>query len=143
MKNFYSLFLIIILLVLSGCKDNPVNTKQDLEVGTSKNIYLIDELIYFQIKNLSAQSAHIASCCSSIAFYLDKKENDTWVEFRSYGLPCLAMCPGYELFLNINEVRSSNFTTDSAGTFRIRIPYTLSDSYDFDKEVVSNTFMIQ
>lgn len=143
MKHLNSVFLILSLFALSGCTDNPVNTKQDLEVRTSKNIFSIDESINFQIKNLSAQSAHIANCCSMVAFYLEKKENDTWVEFKSFGLPCLARCPGIDLKINTNELLQDSLKTESAGIFRIRIPYTFSDSYDYDKEVVSNPFTIQ
>lgn len=94
MKRLF--YLLVFILSIYGCSEDPNDAGQNLIVQTNKTNYLNGETINFTINNFNSSTAHLASCCTSVAFYIDKNENENWVEHSNFGLPCLALCPGVE-----------------------------------------------
>jgi hypothetical protein len=141
MKRFIS--LIVAIVITLGCSEDPNDQQQKLIVKTDKNNYSINEIIIFSINNSSSTTAHLASCCTSVAFYIDRDENNNWVEHSNFGLPCLALCPGIDLTLNYFEVLTDSISLDESGTFRIRIPYTFNPDQNWTGEILSNSFTIE
>lgn len=146
MKNLVNYFLpitIVMLFNVYSCSSDPNDTKQKLTAETNKSIYLNNDTISFTIKNYNSITAHLASCCNSVAFYIDKNENGNWVEHTNFGLPCLSLCPGIDLQISYLESIVNSFTLAETGTFRIRIPYTLNSDQNWNSEIVSNSFIIE
>lgn len=146
MKNLVNYFLpitIVMLFNVISCSSDPNDTKQKLTAETNKSIYLNNDTISFTIKNYNSITAHLASCCTSVAFYIDKSENGIWSEHSNFGLPCLALCPGIDLQISYLESIVNSFTLAETGTFRIRIPYTLNSDQNWNSEIVSNSFIIE
>ena len=141
MKRF--IFLIVAIVITLGCSEDPNDQQQKLIVKTDKNNYSINEIIIFSINNSSSTTAHLASCCTSVAFYIDRNENNNWVEHSNFGLPCLALCPGIDLALNYFEILTDSISLDESGTFRIRIPYTFNPDQNWTSEILSNSFTIE
>ncbi|HEX9252732.1 MAG TPA: hypothetical protein VF870_10850 [Ignavibacteriaceae bacterium] len=141
MKRF--IFLIVAIVITLGCSEDPNDQQQKLIVKTDKNNYSINEIIIFSINNSSSTTAHLASCCTSVAFYIDRNENNNWVEHSNFGLPCLALCPGIDLTLNYFEILTDSIFLDESGTFRIRIPYTFNPDQNWTGEILSNSFTIE
>lgn len=100
MKNLIKYFLVIPLVLIFSiysCSSDPNDTKQKLTAQTDKSSYFINDTVSFTVKNYNSITAHLASCCTSVAFYIDKNENGVWSEHSNFGLPCLALCPGNRL----------------------------------------------
>lgn len=141
MKRLF--FIVVSILIILGCSEDPNDQQQKLIVKTDKNNYSINETIHFSINSFSSTTAHLARCCTSVAFYIDKNENNNWVEHSNHGLPCLALCPGIDLTINYLEILSDSISLDESGIFRIRIPYTFNPDQNWTSEIVSNSFTIE
>ncbi len=144
MKNVEIYFLVIpIILLLTSCSEDPNDAGQNLIVQTNKTNYSNGEAINFTINNFNSSTAHLASCCTSVAFYIDKKENENWVEHSNFGLPCLALCPGIDLTIDHLETIADSITFSQNGTFRIRIPYSFNQAGNWNSEILSNSFIVE
>jgi hypothetical protein len=146
MKNPIKHFVVILLVLIFNiysCSSDPNDTKQKLTVQTGKSSYANNDTIRFTVKNYNSVTAHLASCCTSIAYYIDKNENGVWVEHSNLGLPCLALCPGIDLTISYLEVRGDDVFLHESGTFRLRIPYSFNQGQNWTDEIVSNAFTIE
>ena len=79
MKNLICYFLVIQLILIfsiCSCSSDPNDTNQQLTAKTNKVNYVNDEIIGLTLNNYSSTTAHLASCCTSVAFYIDKNENE-------------------------------------------------------------------
>ena len=141
MKRF--ILLVVLIISINGCSEDPNNVQEKLVVQTNKSNYLNSEEINFTIKNFNSSTAHLASCCTSVAFYIDKNENENWIEHNNFGLPCLALCPGIDLTISFTESLTDSIIVNENGKFRIRIPYTFDNNQNWTGEIVSNSFIIQ
>jgi|GEM_PF-6765259 len=140
MKKLF--FLMVFMFSLISCSENQ-NEDQQLSVKTNKSNYVHGEIVGFTLNNYNSTTAHLASCCTSVAFYIDKNENGNWSEHSNLGLPCLALCPGIDLQINYLGTIVDSFNLAETGTFRIRIPYTFNSDQNWNSEIVSNTFIIE
>jgi hypothetical protein len=141
MKKF--ILLLVFMISINSCSEDPNNVREKLILQTSKTNYLNSETINFTIKNFNASTAHLASCCTSVAFYIDKNENENWIEHSNVGMPCLALCPGIDLTISYTESLTDSIVIDESGKFRIRIPYTFDPNQSWTGEIVSNSFIIE
>jgi hypothetical protein len=141
MKKLF--YLLVFILSIYGCSEDPNDSKQKLAVQTNKTNYLNGETINFTINNFNSSTAHLASCCTSVAFYIDKNENENWVEHSNFGLPCLALCPGIDLTIDHLETLADSITFSENGTFRIRIPYSFNQTGNLNSEILSNSFIVE
>lgn len=135
-------FLIVLMFSLIDCSEDQ-NENQQLTAKINKSNYANGEIIRFTLKNNNSLTAHLASCCTSVAFYIDKNENGNWSEHSNFGLPCLALCPGIDLQIGYLETIADSFNLAETGTFRIRIPYTFNSDQNWNSEIVSNSFIIE
>jgi len=133
-------FLMFLLII--SCSEDPEEGSQNLTAKTDKTNYINSETIHFSINNSNSITAHLASCCSSVAFYVDEKENGAWIEYSNYGLPCESLCPGIDLKINFMEILTDSLHFIETGTFRIRIPYTFNQEENWTGEILSNSFTI-
>jgi len=136
-------FLIVFILGIYSCSEDSNDINQKLSAQTNKFNYINGETISFNINNFNSTTAHLASCCTSVAFYIDKNKNESWTEQSNYGLPCLALCPGIDLRINYLGTLSDSIVINESGKFRIRIPYTFNSDQKWTNEVVSNSFTIE
>ena len=146
MKNLMKYFLVIPLVLIFSiysCSSDPNDTKQKLTAQTNKSGYLNSETVSLTINNYNSITAHLASCCTSVAFYIDKNENGVWGEHSNFGLPCLALCPGIDLTIIHLETKVNSVFITESGTFRLRIPYSFNQGVNWTNEIVSNTFTIE
>jgi hypothetical protein len=141
MKKF--ILLILFIISINSCSEDPNNVREKLIVQTHKSNYLNSETINFTIKNFNPSTGHLASCCTSVAFYIDKNENENWIEHSNFGLPCLALCPGIDLTISFTESLTDSTIINESGKFRIRVPYTFDNNQNWTDEIVSNSFIIQ
>jgi hypothetical protein len=135
-------FLLVLIFSLISCSEDQ-NDNQQLTAKTNKPNYVNGEIIGFTLNNYNSTTAHLASCCTSVAFYIDINENGNWSEHSNFGLPCLALCPGIDLQINYLETIVDSFTLAETGKFRIRIPYTFNQDQNWNSEIISNTFIIE
>lgn len=133
----------VLIISLNSCSEDPNDAQEKLLVQTNKSSYTNGETISFKINNFNTSTAHLASCCTSVAFYIDKNENENWIEHSNFGLPCLALCPGVDLTVNFTESLIDSIVISENGKFRIRIPYTFNVNGSWTGEIVSNSFIIQ
>ncbi|MEO8233633.1 MAG: hypothetical protein ABI638_15240 [Ignavibacteriota bacterium] len=136
-------FLIIFVLFVYSCSEEANENDQKLKVQTNKSSYQNNESIRFTINNSNSSTAHLASCCTSVAFYIDKSENGNWAEHSNFGLPCLAQCPGIDLTISYMETLTDSLSLNENGTYRIRIPYSFNSNDVFEDELISNSFSVQ
>lgn len=136
-------FLIIFILFIYNCSEDPNENNQKLKVQTNKLSYQSNDSISFTINNSNSSTAHLASCCTRLAFYIDKNESENWIEHSSFGLPCLAQCPGIDLTISYMENLTDSFSLNEIGTYRIRIPYSFNSNDIFENELISNSFTVQ
>ncbi len=142
MKYFLFIPLVLIFSVYS-CSSDPNDTKQKLTAQTNKSSYANNDTIRFAVKNYNSITAHLASCCTSVAFYIDKNDNGVWSEHSNFGLPCLALCPGIDLTIGYLYIKVNSVFINERGTFRLRIPYSFNQGVNWTDEIVSNTFTIE
>ena len=136
-------FLIIFVFFIYSCSEDQNENNQELNVQTNKSAYQSNETISLTINNSNSSTAHLASCCTSVAFYIDKNENGNWVGHSGFGLPCLALCPGIDLTISYMETLTNSFLLNESGTYRIRIPYSFNSNNVFEFELISNPFTVQ
>jgi len=133
----------VFIITLVSCSEDPNDAQEKLLVQTNKSSYINGETISLTINNFNTSTAHLASCCTSVAFYIDKNENENWVEHSNFGLPCLALCPGIDLTISFTESLTDSLVINENGKFRIRIPYTFDLNQNWTGEIVSNSFIIE
>lgn len=146
MRNLIKYFLVIPLVLIFSiysCSEDPNDSNQKLTAQTNKSNYINGESISFTVKNFNSSTGHLASCCNSVAFYIDKNENGNWVEHTNFGLPCLSLCPGIDFTIGYLETIADSITFNENGIFRIRIPYTFNTNQGWNGEIVSNPFIIE
>ena len=146
MKNLIKYFLaipLVLIFSIYSCSSDPNDTKQKLTAQTNKSSYTNNDTISFTVKNYNSVTAHLASCCTSVAFYIDKNENGNWIEHSNSGLPCESLCPSIDLTISFSEAIMDSIVINENGTFRIRIPYTFNPNQDWTGEIVSNPFIIE
>ena len=143
LKKYFPTILLVLIFSIYSCSSDPNDTKQKLTVKTNKSSYVNNDTVSFSVKNYNSITAHLASCCTSVAFYIDKKENGVWSEHSNFGLPCLALCPGIDLTISYLETKVNSVFLNESGTFRFRIPYSFDQGQNWTNEMVSNTFTIQ
>jgi len=132
------------IAVLESCEHMGNEPEQTLSAFTDKATYTTEEYITITVTNNGDFVAHLASCCASLSYYIDKHENGTWRLFSNQGVPCppgLA-CPSRDLVVARAEHQVGSALLSERGTFRIRVPYGRSNEY-LAAEVVSNTFVVQ
>lgn len=139
MKTLF--FFIVITLFVYSCSVDPNSTNAGLTLKTNKTSYTYNETIKFIINNCNSTIAHLASCCSSVAFYIDKNDNGNWVEYSNFGMPCLALCPGIDLSVSYMETIVDSTAINNGGTFQIRALYNLGENHTY--ELISNSFTIE
>jgi hypothetical protein len=137
------IFFAVLIISLNSCSEDPNDAQEKLLVQTNKSNYSNGEIINFTINNFNSSTAHLASCCTSVAFYIDKNENNNWIEHSNFGLPCLALCPGIDLTVNFTESLIGSIVISENGKFRIRIPYSFNQAGDWSNEIISNSFIIE
>lgn len=137
------IFFAVLIISLNSCSEDPNDAQEKLLVQTNKSNYSNGEIINFTINNFNSSTAHLASCCTSVAFYIDKNENNNWIEHSSFGLPCLSLCPGIDLTVNFTESLIGSIVISENGKFRIRIPYSFNQAGDWSNEIISNSFIIE
>ena len=133
----------VFIITLVSCSEDPNDAQEKLLVQTNKSSYINGETISLTINNFNTSTALLASCCTSVAFYIDKNENENWVEHSNFGLPCLALCPGIDLTISFTESITDSLVINENGKFRIRIPYTFDSNQSWSGEIVSNSFIIE
>ena len=146
MKNLKKYLLaipLVLIFSIYSCSSDPNDTKQKLTAQTDKSSYANNDTISLTVKNYNSMTAHLASCCTSVAFYIDKNVNGVWSEHSNFGLPCLALCPGIDMTIGYLEVRVDNVFINESGTFRLRIPYSFNQGVNWTNEIISNPFTIQ
>lgn len=141
MKRLF--YLIVFIISFYSCSEDPNEAQENLTVQTNKTNYLNNETIKFTINNFNQSTAHLASCCTSVAFYIDKNENERWHQHNNFGLPCLALCPGIDLTLGYLNTITDSIVINESGKYRIRILYTFDTNQSWTGEIVSNSFIIE
>jgi len=129
---------------LVSCQRMGNEPGETLSVFTDKAAYARGEYITITVASNADFFAHLASCCASLAYYIDKYESGIWREFSSQGLPCPpgVACRSMELVVARAEKQVGSALLSERGTFRIRVPYGRSNE-NLTEEVVSNVFVIQ
>lgn len=141
--KYFMVIPLVLIFSIYSCSSDPNDSKQKLTAQTNKSSYANNDTISIMIKNYNSITAHLASCCTSVAYYLDKNENGVWNEHSNFGLPCETLCPGIDLTISYLEVRVDNVFINESGTFRLRIPYSYNQGQNWTDEIVSNTFTIR
>ncbi|MBK7632233.1 MAG: hypothetical protein IPJ23_16305 [Ignavibacteriales bacterium] len=139
MKTLF--FFIVIPLFVYSCSEDPNNANTGITLKTNKTSYTNNEAITFTVINYNPTTAYLASCCTSVAYYIDKDENGNWVEYSNFGMPCLALCPGIDLSVSFMETIVDSVRVNESGKFRIRTFYNLDDIQS--NELLSSAFTIQ
>jgi len=143
-KPFMLFSLLLAAAAIISCQDMGSEPEQNLSALTDKLTYSTEEYIGITVTNNGDFVAHFASCCASLAYYIDKYENGTWRLFSSPGIPCppYIACRSMELVAARAEHQVGSAILSERGTFRIRVPYGRSNE-NLTAEVVSNTFAVQ
>jgi len=146
MRNLTKYFLaipLVLIFSIYSCSEDPNDSNQKFTAQTNRSDYTNGEMISFTIKNLNSSTGHLASCCNSVAFYLDKNGNGNRVEHTNFGLPCLSLCPGKDLTIDYLETIADSITFNENGSFRMRIPYAFNQNQGWNGEIISNSFIIE
>jgi hypothetical protein len=125
------------------CHKNNIEPSGTLSVTTDNTLYAVNSRVKISILNNADYTVHFPSCCSNIAFYLDKYDSSNWHEFRGYGIPCLMMCPSFDITIPSSKQKLDSIYIDDQGIFRLRIPFGRSIENTMAEEILSNTFMVQ
>ena len=65
--NYFSAIPLVLIFSIYSCSSDPNDTKQKLTVQTNKSSYTNNDTISFTVKNYNSVTAHLASCCTSVA----------------------------------------------------------------------------
>lgn len=143
-KPFRRIGLLITAAAAISCHDMGNEPEQPLSAITDKATYATEEYIGITVTNNGDFVAHFASCCASLAYYIDKFENGIWRQFSSPGIPCppYVACRSMELAVAKAETQVGATFLSERGTFRIRVPYGASNE-NLTHEAVSNSFIVQ
>ena len=138
-----SFIIFVLSFVFITCHKNNLAPSGILSVNTDSTLYSMNSRVKISILNNADYIAHFPSCCSNIAFYLDKYDSASWHEYRGYGIPCLLMCPSIDLTIPSSKQKYDSIYIADQGTFRLRMPFGRSIENTMAEEIISNTFMIQ
>jgi hypothetical protein len=130
------------LLVLS-CEDSGTSPMDGPAAVTDRSDYLVGETIRLGFRNNGSDPLLLASCCTSVALYVDSWENGTWQQVEARGLPCFMLCPSIEFVVAPAHTFLDSLSIQNEGTFRLRIPFAERGQGSFKNEVVTNSFMVR
>ena len=147
MKTF---ILICIFLFLLNCKqnqsdyltitENDIQKQTKLYLNTDKNSYTTTENIIFTIYNHTDSTVYLSFCGPNLILICDKKINDNWIIYSA--TICLAIYSFDNMgFIAGEEVKASR-SVGNIGIYRLRIPYSMTDSYILSDTLVSNEFIV-
>lgn len=134
---------LLLFLLLCGCKDIGPFEDHGLSVKVDSSRYRVNSPILLEIRNGGASSISVESCCTSLAYYLDRYSNGGWQLEEARGIPCLMLCPTILLSLDPGGSYQSRLTVATAGQYRLRIPYRISGQTEIGGEVLSGPFVVQ
>ena len=135
----------LIFLLFSSCK-STTGLEDDLKVSTDRNFYHKDDTVIVYIENETDSSAYFYHCNFDIGFYVEKKEDDSWVEAFSHAMLCPAFYLSGILELAPGETDTTEITgwNWESGVYRIDIPYSLEQTEtSLTDSLHSNEFIIQ
>ena len=133
----------VICAVVSSCHDSGTVPEGGLTGRTDKFAYIANEGITFVVSNNGSDAAYLSSCCSGLAFYVDRFENGSWRQFEGHGIPCLAMCPIGVVFLPTEQQYIDSLSLQQRGVYRLRISFRSPIGNGMDKELTTNQFIVQ
>lgn len=89
--------LLTVTSILIGCSDagNTISIPNgNVTATTNKRSYSVGENIEVVLKNNSHSTVYFIHCNYRIGFWIERKDNETWVDAGNVAILCLALYPG-------------------------------------------------
>jgi hypothetical protein len=135
--------LLLLFLPPSGCKDLGPPEAHVLSATVDSSSYRVNSSILLQIRNGGALGVDLESCCTSLAYYIDRDVGGRWQLEEARGIPCLLLCPSILLSIDPGGTYQTRLTLATPGQYRVRIPYRLMGQAEIAGEILSGTFVVQ
>jgi hypothetical protein len=134
------LFNIFFLLILISCNESTIETPRDLSAFTDKTSYSGIAHIIVSIKNNTKSTIYFSHCNFKLAYYIEMKDSNSWIEYGSNGIICLAIYPSGRISLESLETIKDTIFFPYSGTYRLKYPYSFQENGGFTNSLITNEF---
>ncbi|MCJ7813637.1 hypothetical protein MUP95_10020 [bacterium] len=136
-------FIIMIVLLLSACKQNINEPFQFLTVNTDKSVYAPNQPIIISLHNDSESTAYFIHCNYQVGFFIEQKVNSIWSEKGSIAVVCLALYPMGVKELLPGMTYTDTITLADSGMYRLKYRFGWQQSNTWADSLFSNEFSVR
>ena len=138
--------LLLIAGIPMGCsdaEDTSVNPNGNVSATTDKISYSIGESIAVTLKNNSGSTVYFVHCNYRIGFWIERKDNNTWVDAGNIAILCQALYPSGRKEFPLRSISQDTISLTQRGTYRLRFPIAWLKSQRIYDSILSNEFEIR
>jgi hypothetical protein len=138
--------LLAIATILMGCSDagdTSVNPNGNVLATTDKTSYSVGESIAIALKNNSRSTVYFGHCNYRIGFWIERKDNDTWVDAGNIAILCQALYPSGRKDFPSSSISHDTISLTQTGTYRLHFPIAWLENQQIDDSILSNEFEIR
>ena len=137
-KIFFNIFFLFLLI---GCNENTTDPSEDLTAMTDDTYYVGISQVIVTIKNQTKSTIYFSHCDYKIAYYIERKDSNSWIDNGNDGIICQAIYPIGRISLeSMQTIEDTILFSRSTGTFRLKYPYSFQQSGDLSNLLITNEF---
>lgn len=142
MRTIITLAIACILMGCSEASNTSVNPNGNVSASTDKTSYSVGERIAVSLKNDSHSTVYFGHCNYRIGFWIERKENDTWVDAGNIAILCQALYPIGRKDFPSSSVYHDSIALRKIGSYRLRFPMAWLENQLIDDSILSNEFEV-
>ena len=129
------------LFLMIGCSDNTTNPNGDLTAITDNTSYSGISKIIVSIKNDTKSTIYFSHCDYEIAYYVERKDSNTWIDNGNVGIICQSIYSSGKISLeSMKFIKDTILFSRSTGIYRLKYPYSFQQSGDLSISLFTNEF---
>lgn len=137
-KIFFNMFFLFLLI---GCSENTTDPAGDLTAMTDDTYYAGISKIIVTIKNDTKSTVYFSHCDYRFAYYIEKKDSDSWLDNGNVGIICQAVYPDGRISLaSMSSIKDTIIFSHSTGIYRLIYPYSFQQNGDLSNLLITNEF---
>jgi hypothetical protein len=143
----FKLFNVVAILILIGCKENPMESNGNLTAETNGTNFsapatMIPRIIV-TLKNNTKKIVYIFHCNGNVGVYFETKYSDSlsWVDYGSIAINCSEIYPSGTIPLGpMQSMADTIYYNCPYATYRLRYPYSWNQDGHNQEYLFSNEF---
>ncbi|MER3525185.1 MAG: hypothetical protein C4326_14345 [Ignavibacteria bacterium] len=141
-----AIMTVLASLIVMGCSDAGeafVTPNGHLSATTDRRLYSVGDNIAMVLKNTSPSTVYFSHCNYRIGFWIQRKDNERWVDAGSFNILCLAIYPSGRTPFPPGSSAHDTISLSARGTYWLLFPFAWLENQRVDNAILSNEFEVR